>query len=48
MVEAVGVSNFDADRLRTAHARLAARGVPLAANQVQFSLMYPRPLETGG
>lgn len=47
LVKAVGVSNYDEARLRAAHAKLASRGVPLACNQVQFSLIYPRPLENG-
>jgi len=30
-------------RLRDAHARLKKRGVPLAANQVNYSLIYRTP-----
>jgi len=40
---AVGVSNYSEDQMRTAYAALEARGVPLASNQVQFSLLYRRP-----
>jgi aryl-alcohol dehydrogenase-like predicted oxidoreductase len=40
---AVGVSNYTADQMRTAHAALEARGIPLASNQVQYSLLYRRP-----
>ena len=47
LCRAVGVSNFNADRLRRAHARLAERGVPLASNQIQYSLLYRAP-ETSG
>lgn len=46
-VRAVGVSNFSAAQLREAHARLAARGVPLASNQVQYSLLHRDPEENG-
>ena len=46
-VRAVGVSNYSAQQLRTAHAALADRGMPLAANQVQYSLLHRQP-ETDG
>lgn len=46
-VRAVGVSNYSADQLRVAHAALAERGIPLASNQVQYSLLHRRP-ETDG
>ncbi|MFC3895334.1 aldo/keto reductase [Lentzea rhizosphaerae] len=46
-VRAVGVSNFSADQMRTAHAALAERGIPLASNQVQYSLLHRKP-ETDG
>jgi aryl-alcohol dehydrogenase-like predicted oxidoreductase len=42
-VKAVGVSNYSAEQLRLAHAALAKRGIPLAANQVQYSLLYRTP-----
>jgi aryl-alcohol dehydrogenase-like predicted oxidoreductase len=41
-VRAAGVSNFRADEMRAAHAALAARGVPLATNQVRWSLLDRR------
>ncbi len=44
---AVGVSNFRAPLMRQAHARLARHGIPLASNQVHFSLLYRHP-ETNG
>jgi aryl-alcohol dehydrogenase-like predicted oxidoreductase len=37
-----GVSNFGASRMRAAHAALAARGLPLASNQVVYSLLNRR------
>jgi len=42
-VRAVGVSNYSESQMREAHAALEARGIPLASNQVQFSLLYRRP-----
>jgi aryl-alcohol dehydrogenase-like predicted oxidoreductase len=42
-VRAVGVSNYSAAQLRTAHAALADRGIPLASNQVQYSLLHRDP-----
>jgi aryl-alcohol dehydrogenase-like predicted oxidoreductase len=46
-VRAVGVSNYSAQQLRIAHAALGERGVPLASNQVQYSLLHRKP-ETDG
>jgi aryl-alcohol dehydrogenase-like predicted oxidoreductase len=42
-VRYVGVSNFSARQMRTAHAALARRGVPLVSNQVQYSLLARTP-----
>jgi len=39
MARAVGVSNYGVDQMRRAHEALARRGVPLASNQVAFSLL---------
>lgn len=44
---AVGVSNFTAKHMRIAHAVLAERGIPLASNQIQYSLLHRDP-ETDG
>ena len=46
-IRAVGVSNYDAKKMRAAHAELAKRGLPLASNQVQYSLLRRDP-ETNG
>jgi aryl-alcohol dehydrogenase-like predicted oxidoreductase len=46
-IKAVGVSNYSATQMRTAYEVLAKRGIPLASNQVQYSLLYRRP-ETNG
>ena len=40
---AVGVSNFNTSELRDAHAALAQRGIPLASNQVAYSLLHRAP-----
>ncbi len=42
-VAAVGVSNFSAAEMREAHAALASRDVPLATNQVRYSLLHRAP-----
>ncbi len=46
-VRAVGVSNFTARAMRRMHARLADLGVPLASNQVEFSLLRRAPESNG-
>jgi aryl-alcohol dehydrogenase-like predicted oxidoreductase len=46
-IRSVGVSNFNASRMRRAHAALAKRGLPLAVNQMRYSLLS-REIETNG
>ncbi len=46
-VKAVGVSNYSVEQMREAHAALAKRGIPLASNQVEYSLLHRQP-ETNG
>jgi aryl-alcohol dehydrogenase-like predicted oxidoreductase len=46
-VRAIGVSNYSAEQLRTAHAALAERGIPLASNQVEYSLLHRAPEVNG-
>jgi aryl-alcohol dehydrogenase-like predicted oxidoreductase len=46
-IRAVGVSNFSASQMRRAHAALARHGIPLATNQVRYSLVA-RGIETNG
>ncbi|MDF1500558.1 MAG: aldo/keto reductase [Anaerolineales bacterium] len=46
-IRTVGVSNFDEARMRRAHGALAERGIPLAANQMEFSLLN-RKIEADG
>ncbi|KAK4769935.1 hypothetical protein SAY87_030467 [Trapa incisa] len=47
LVKAVGVSNYSERRLRDAYERLKKRGIPLASNQVNYSLIYRLPEENG-
>lgn len=46
-IKAIGVSNYSAKQMREAHTYLAVRGIPLAVNQVQYSLLH-RNIETNG
>jgi aryl-alcohol dehydrogenase-like predicted oxidoreductase len=46
-VKAVGVSNYSAEQMRAAHAVLAKRGIPLASNQVEYSLLKRQPEMNG-
>ncbi|MEQ8464508.1 aldo/keto reductase [Coleofasciculus sp. E1-EBD-02] len=46
-IASVGVSNYSAEQMREAHGYLAARGIPLAVNQVQYSLLE-RKIERNG
>merc|ERR1719183_3226011 len=40
LAKCVGVSNHNVGQMRAAHEVLAARGIPLAFNQLQYSLFY--------
>lgn len=46
-IRSVGVSNFSADQMRRAHRRLQKHGLPLASNQVRYSLL-DRSIESNG
>ncbi len=46
-IGAVGVSNYSAQQMREAQGYLAAKGVPLAVNQVRYSLIN-REIEVNG
>jgi aryl-alcohol dehydrogenase-like predicted oxidoreductase len=46
-IRSVGVSNFNAAHMRRAHSALAKRGLPLAVNQMRYSLLS-REIETNG
>lgn len=47
LAQAVGVSNFNAERVRRAARVLADRGTCLSSNQVQYSLLYRKPESNG-
>ena len=42
-IRAVGISNCNAAQMRRAADELACYGIPLAANQVQYSLLHREP-----
>lgn len=46
-IHSVGVSNFNAEKMRRAYQALQKRGLPLVVNQVQYSLL-DRKIETNG
>jgi aryl-alcohol dehydrogenase-like predicted oxidoreductase len=46
LARAVGVSNFNLQEVQQVHAALASRGIPLATNQVEYSLLRQLP-DTG-
>ncbi len=46
-IQSVGVSNFNPDRMRRAHAALKKLGLPLAVNQMRYSLLH-REIEFNG
>ena len=43
-VKAIGLSNFGPKRLKLAHQRFTARGIPIATLQVQYSLLSTYPV----
>jgi pyridoxine 4-dehydrogenase len=47
LVKAVGVSNYGSDAVKACHGHLAKRGIKLASNQIQMSLLYRWPIENG-
>jgi aryl-alcohol dehydrogenase-like predicted oxidoreductase len=47
LTRAVGVSNYSVRQMERAHAALARRGVPLASNQVEYSLLDREPERSG-
>lgn len=46
-VRAVGVSNYGAEHMRRAYARLARHDIPLASNQVHYNLLHRKPERNG-
>ncbi len=47
LTRAVGVSNYDVEQTRRAYNTLKARGIPLASNQVEYSLLQRKPERNG-
>ncbi len=47
LTRAVGVSNYSAEQTRRAYQALAKRGIPLASNQVAYSLLQRQPERNG-
>ncbi len=47
LVKAVGVSNYSEEETRAIHSELAKRGIPLATNQIEFSLLRTMPESNG-
>ena len=46
-IQSIGVSNYSASQMHEAHGYLAERGIPLAVNQVQYSVLH-RKIESNG
>jgi aryl-alcohol dehydrogenase-like predicted oxidoreductase len=46
-IRAAGVSNYSASQMREAHAALAKRNIPLASNQVEYSILHRHPEADG-
>ncbi len=46
-IRSVGISNFNAQQMQRAHAALEKRGLPLAVNQMEYSLLN-RKIESNG
>ncbi len=47
LVKAVGVSNYSEKEMRSIHAELGKRGIALASNQVEYSLLRTMPEKVG-
>ena len=47
LIKAVGVSNYSESELRATHRALAEHGIPLATNQVEYSLLRTMPETIG-
>lgn len=47
LTRAVGVSNYSEAEVRALHAALAKRGIPLATNQLEYSLLRTHPERVG-
>ncbi|KAJ3337229.1 hypothetical protein HDU93_001419 [Gonapodya sp. JEL0774] len=47
LTKTVGVSNYSLEEVTRVHARLATHNIPLASNQIEFSLLRTKPLSSG-
>ena len=47
LIKAVGVSNYSEGEMRAIHAELARHGIPLATNQIEYSLLRTMPESNG-
>ena len=47
LLQAVGVSNYSEREMRAIHAALAQHGIPLASNQIEYSLLRTMPESNG-
>lgn len=47
LAKAIGVSNYSEKEMRAIHAALARHGVPLASNQIEYSLLRTMPESNG-
>jgi aryl-alcohol dehydrogenase-like predicted oxidoreductase len=47
LIKAVGVSNYSEQEMRAIHAGLARHGIPLATNQIEYSLLRSMPESSG-
>lgn len=47
LTKAVGISNYNADQMRRAADALAREKIPLASNQVEYSLLHRAPEQNG-
>ena len=47
LIKAVGVSNYSTTEMRALHVALATHGIPLATNQIEYSLLRTMPEANG-
>jgi aryl-alcohol dehydrogenase-like predicted oxidoreductase len=47
LIRAIGVSNYNADETRRAAGRLSTHHLPLASNQIEYSLLHRQPERDG-
>jgi aryl-alcohol dehydrogenase-like predicted oxidoreductase len=47
LIKAIGVSNYNVDQMERTHRVLSLKGIPLATNQVEFSILRNNPEHNG-